>query len=437
MNTDSKREFLIGYITPYLALNLYPGTRIVDRAVLELAFKVADINPEYRRDFARTHFLICKKVRSFLGQLEAMRYQFSRSTWSQEEIAVGAIRGPINWGKTMSARMAVGDPDYPLFVTRPRQRTFDTPENQLLTFLLRRLRDLLEEVDTSGPVPVPEADTLRADSLLSYLTWAEQEVRATLSTAQLRSVRVPAEVDARLLENTAASRDELYSGLVQIYDLYVQMGLDEDCPSLQVDAIETLLTYSQTERLLEFAVLFKVIALLDKRLHSAGGVRTWQPLVGRSEYAAVWNLPNGHLTVSLQKMPSFVESSVYTTLLKQTGLRPSRTTPDIAIAWTSKTDSQDNWVHFVEVKDNCPTESPSAMDYFRDSLYKVMGYALDFSKFYPAPGSDLPHVTLAVWGGLPKSSTSDDIWVTQLESDDVFETLAERIAVSISPSSAQ
>lgn len=436
MNADSKRDFLICYITPYLALNLYPGTRILDRAVLELAFKVADIEPDYRRDFARTHFLLSKKVRDFLERLEAMRYRFARSTWSQEESAIGVIRGPINWGKTMSARMAAGDPDYPVFVTRPRAKTFETAENQLLVFLLRRFRDLLEEVDTSGPAAVPGTDTLETNSLLSYLTWAEQEVRATLSTAQLRSIRFPAEVNARLLDHAAASRDEVYAGLVEVYDLYIQMGFDEDSPCLQLDAVETLLAYSQTERLLEFAVLFKIIGHLDKRLQPLGAVRTWQPLFGRSEYAAVWKLPTGHLTISLQKMPRLVESSVYATLLKQTGLKPSRTTPDIAIAWKCKTDSHDTWVHFVEVKDNCPTESSSAMDYFRDSLYKVMGYALDFSKFYPAPGSDLPHVTLIVWSGLPKSSTSDNIWVTQFDSDDVLDKLAEKIVNSISSSGA-
>lgn len=416
---SDKRELLMGQLRPFLALNLYCGSDIDMEAASDLAFQVSDIDRKYRRDFCRTHYLIGNKVRSFLESLERLRIQFSHSTQTREKTAIGAIRGPISWGKTLQARMAAGNLAIPLFVTNPRSPTFDTPANHLLGFMLRSLDALLKEVEVP---PAPQfADT---GSLGAYLGWATHEVKTTLATHQMKSLggSIPSVVDDRLLERARGSRDDFYVDLVALYEHWARMRLDEDCPVIDSDIVESLLTYSETERLLELAVLFKTIDIFGKRLVQSSASQSWQPLMPQSSYVAKWSLSDGDLTVGLYKTPSFVEDTVYGRLRSQLGMQKSQAIPDISVAWHPK-DSSPGWVHFIEVKDTNPLES----DYFAKSLYKVIGYSKDFETYF-APSDLVPGVMMVIWDGLSASATEGKIWVTQFASStSTLEKLADRI----------
>ena len=58
---------------------------------------------------------------------------------------VGRIRGKIDWGATIRSRCEA-DQNPQRFVCREAERHTDTPENQLIVWLLQRLRESLREV---------------------------------------------------------------------------------------------------------------------------------------------------------------------------------------------------------------------------------------------------------------------------------------------------
>ena len=67
-----------------------------------------------------------------------------------------AVRGPVDWAATYRARYRQGG-NPALFVVRPAERIFDTPENQVLLWFLQELRIRIEKVrpverDPSGSV---------------------------------------------------------------------------------------------------------------------------------------------------------------------------------------------------------------------------------------------------------------------------------------------
>lgn len=428
---NDKRSELIQNVRRYLALNLYPGTTILDEAVTDLAFLASDIDPSYVRDYLRMRFLLAPQVRTFFDMLPSLRVRFAQSSMLSEAVSYGVVKGPVDWGRTMSMRMAAGGHTYPLFVTKPRTRTFDTPENQLLGYMLRRLEGLIRSVPTRYPESLV-SDAMPAKSLPAYLQSALFEVQETMRTVPMASIRdrVPQSIDQRIVDRVDASRDAFYQTTAQLYRLYRDADPDGDTPRVDADSVSGLLAHSETERLLELAVLFKMIDALSAKLRPLGATISWQPLMSRSRYTALWSLPCGELSISLYKVPSFVKSSIYRALLEETGLHKSRTNPDISIAWRSP-QSNEEWVHFVEVKDNSPTSSEGSMEYYRDSLYKVIGYAKDFAGHF-APPDVLPNVTLVVWDGLPHPATSQCIWVTDFHSDEEFAAIAARIVNHIS-----
>lgn len=84
------------------------------------------------------HLALTKEILKFVEDLpDALRHPATDS--ARPPVQSQAIRGSIDWGATLRARSHQGA-DPTIYVSRPAERVFDTPENQALAWLLGELR---------------------------------------------------------------------------------------------------------------------------------------------------------------------------------------------------------------------------------------------------------------------------------------------------------
>lgn len=79
-------------------------------------------------------FLLCHEVGDFLDDLPQLMRKLTTTSDREEELSTQRIRGPVDWGHTLSMRSAAGSSD--LYVTAPPRRAYQTPENELLIHVL-------------------------------------------------------------------------------------------------------------------------------------------------------------------------------------------------------------------------------------------------------------------------------------------------------------
>ena len=112
------------YLTPAADVE----TELLDAAAL-LKMPAREI-----QTVAQLQFLASEELGALLRQLPFLVRRLATATTSEEEWSAERVRGSIQWSKTLSMRAATGLPH--LFVTEPARRAFQTPENELLVFLL-------------------------------------------------------------------------------------------------------------------------------------------------------------------------------------------------------------------------------------------------------------------------------------------------------------
>jgi hypothetical protein len=87
---------------------------------------------------ARLHFLLSPEVGLFLASLPGLIRRLPTTTAHEEEWSAVRVRGAIDWPLTYSARAATGLPH--MYVTRPTERAYQTPEAELVVFLLEAIQ---------------------------------------------------------------------------------------------------------------------------------------------------------------------------------------------------------------------------------------------------------------------------------------------------------
>lgn len=125
------RERIWLYLSP--AVGLEQDTELEAAALLQLT--EVDVLA-----LARVHFLLTPEVKALLDGLPLLLRQLATTTAHEEEQSAERVRGAIRWGSTIAARTATGLPH--LYVTAPARRAFQTPENELLVFVLDAIAQL-------------------------------------------------------------------------------------------------------------------------------------------------------------------------------------------------------------------------------------------------------------------------------------------------------
>ncbi len=118
------RNDLWRYLTPAAA---------IESELLEAA-ALLRMSPSDLRAIGGLQFLTSKELKILLERLPFLVRRLATTTANEEEWSADRIRGAIQWSRTIGARHATGIPH--LYVTSPSLRAFQTPENELLVFLL-------------------------------------------------------------------------------------------------------------------------------------------------------------------------------------------------------------------------------------------------------------------------------------------------------------
>jgi hypothetical protein len=128
-------------IWAYLSPSSSPAEMLLDAAAL-LQMPEGDLVT-----LSRVMFVVSDEVGRLLGDIPRLLRRLPTVSTYEEERSTERLRGAIQWPLTLSARRAGGPPN--LYVTRPAQRDFQNPENELLTFLLREIERLGEQTGWS------------------------------------------------------------------------------------------------------------------------------------------------------------------------------------------------------------------------------------------------------------------------------------------------
>ncbi|MCA9935405.1 MAG: hypothetical protein KC415_15825 [Anaerolineales bacterium] len=190
-----------------------------------------DENDDLRRSLGMAYFLADshdkQDVLTFVSDtLPLLLRQLQRTTRRERIAFQGQIRGRVDWPATTKARLQ-NEVNPALYVCRPPLRQDNTPENQLLKFLLEAIDRLIR--DLSLDMQNAELWTAVSDTHFPFSQRLAQitfHVRQALGHARLRPVETPEMVTARHLVKARASKTELYGLVAQLYDQYKVVVVD-------------------------------------------------------------------------------------------------------------------------------------------------------------------------------------------------------------------
>ena len=155
-------------------------------------------------------------------QLGRIVQQLSRTTEQKRVEYAGQVRGRILWSETIKAR-AGGDFNPQRFVCRELLRRYDTPENQLVKYMIERIYEALHAVPLlvrSGICYFPAGGVSLPTLTASRLRRMETAVNNLRYHVRVREIPLPTKIEAEHLDAAANTRMEEYNEVVRAYHQY-------------------------------------------------------------------------------------------------------------------------------------------------------------------------------------------------------------------------
>ncbi|MEW5872885.1 MAG: DUF2357 domain-containing protein [Chloroflexota bacterium] len=147
--------------------------------------------------------------------------QLSRSTQRQLSEYRGRVRGRVAWSQTLKARYTQ-DYDPTRYVCSEVRHQYDTPENQLLKYLLACIQDCLKSVPEAlraGFCYTP-AGSAGAGSIAQRLAQVEATLAQLQRNTRLRQISLPETVQEFHVLRALTSRTEEYADVARLYQHY-------------------------------------------------------------------------------------------------------------------------------------------------------------------------------------------------------------------------
>jgi hypothetical protein len=210
----------------YWRVELTPGQRYVAASTY---FLLGVYNDDGRPISSWGDGFEAHSVEYFITQtLTQLVRQLSRRTERRQVAYRGQARGRILWPATYKARFS-GDNDETLFVCRQVQRLYDTPENQLLKYVVEQLADCLAQV----PASIRAGSCYRPDVLGGRfvpsgprVTLIESALRLLRQHAVLRQVTPPERIDDSHILSAETARLVEYADVARFYEAFRAAVLD-------------------------------------------------------------------------------------------------------------------------------------------------------------------------------------------------------------------
>jgi hypothetical protein len=151
-----------------------------ERDVLLEAAALLQMEPHEVRTLAQIQFIASAEVGRLLDQMPLLIRQLRTTTGSETEMSAERVRGAIQWGATLSGRLATGLPH--LYVTAPAVRAFDTPENQVLVAALEAIRSSGRKTGWHRSAS-PDVGALVRDRVVAAERWLRSRMLSSLPRA--------------------------------------------------------------------------------------------------------------------------------------------------------------------------------------------------------------------------------------------------------------
>lgn len=348
------------------------------------------------------HMLMADEVRALSEALQlGMRRPSMAST--RPKVVGRSVTSGIDWAATMRAR-ATSSPTGELWVTRPANRIFDTPENRALAWALRAIRDL---ASTSAPRD-SEAPWARNARRV-----AETAGRA-LQTSWLASVASDWPGDY-VYERLGADRTSFYRFRVAAATKYLRRLLINPPAQEVVEAIcNHYFEPTNDWQLFEIAVLLRIARAFDLIGERVGAIGMF---AGHSGPFVTFAIADDiRISLWYQRWPKRAGSSEVSDAIRYYGINAGGTRPDIVGEVTVGATTHS--LILLELK------ASTSSSYLASGLVQLLGYLRDRPDFTRAEASGwlVAPPSPAFTSKEPKGRA---LWV--IDSDQVAERLVTRV----------
>ena len=357
------------------------------------------------RHLARLHFVLGDEVEELLESLPRLTRRLATTTVAEEEWSTERVRGTIEWGRTIGARAATGLPH--LYVTAPARRAYQTPENELLAFVLDAISQTGRDTRLSGSKSGVGKEI--GDRVDVTESWRR---RRAISSIQRRAPT------PRSVGRIRTGRHRVrYGHALRAYQRYQSLCVELDRAELRRVVEERALATIEDSTLFEIITTLDVVEALERlgwkpsRLRLFGAPRALR-VTGRR---GLWRL-----TLWYQHTPpALAARSRYAHILAAHGISPDwvRRRPDLVLN-LRHADEAERWI-LLEAKLGTRR---STRESARAALADLLSYRRDFSAALDL--SSEPYGLGVAWGaGLDPSCDHEVLLVTPDHIEDALTSL--------------
>jgi hypothetical protein len=360
------RRDLWRYLTPAASIE----TELFEAAAL------LGLPPSDLRAIGGLQFLMSDELGALLEQLPFLLRRLATTTAHEEEWSADRVRGAIQWGQTFGARHATGIPH--LYVTSPSRRAFQTPENELLAFMLD--------------------ETVRLGRLSGWHRSTSEIAGKTVSTRvaeaeRWRQARMLIQVERRpitprLLARVRAGRfRRRYQAVLDSYDRYRSLIGILDRAAIRQSVEQHGLATRDDATLFELVCTFETLNALKNLGWNLGRLGLFQ---GALKLAGHRN--GDRLELAYQHTPQRLSSgSIYRTTQQVHGLSVGGLRPDLVLRHLPH-DGEGRWL-MIEVKGGPKRDVAGSA---RAAAYDLLAYKTAFNTVLATTAS--PYGLGIAWG---------------------------------------
>jgi len=382
---ESNIDIILEDIKEFLQLYLFKGNVSLNDDVVEELF---ELSHEDLITLKTVHFLLSDEIRKLIKILPQLIRNLAHSTQKETENIKGNIHGKINWKLTIKERYSQGFNDKSLFTCNPPSKYYDLEENQLLKFLLKRIKYLKENY--LNFITPKTFNIEKIDKNKDWHTIINDNVQITKLTLKkvyfnnISDVSIKPKHARKCMKN----RNQLYHHVAKAYRLYEDIFIQKKEEKLKELLSKRIIKTANPDKLYEIYIFFNLIKSLP-------GFFKGKLLYPGNDYSTTSKQDEMEITIHYQKTPEPLKKvSQYLNIIKNYEINGKTRSPDIIIEFKK---NNKTYYRLIEVKNS------STPDYLRSSLYKVMGYYKDFKNINKLENFNFTKnypIALITWDGI-------------------------------------
>lgn len=326
-------------------------------------------------------FYLLENQEFISGQLYHIVRQISHSTRDERVLSEGAIRGRIDWGASLKEWCSHGYVNKNAYVCREAVKEFDTPENLLLKYVLKKTDGILKRLPTELVKEISEQQEKEKTPWTNDLALMSHELSKYMKNVYIKSISSVNMIDAKTESRAKGTRKIAYHKAIEAYDMY-NTYVNNSMNLIQEDNIEEIRKVLNRTSLLALDenARYEIYALI-KVLNGLNNIASvedlhWGPIKsGREEIAFFEKVGDGlSIRVYYNTLPAGMKNSKeYSRILEIYKLPGGPRRPDIILEFTCENNT---YYLLIEVKNT------NNRDYIVDGLYKVFGYLKDYEEVF-------------------------------------------------------